>query len=174
MSGKNIHTFSTSLSGKNRKQTKNSRNLKVAGNYPYILIHLVFVIFHMENQNNQLQKLWILLFSTFDPKMTERPKIFLWLFSYYFGLTNQPLNSGACRKITLGTLTHNGVQKDWKLKFLKSFFGFMRYTAAPNRVKQGTSREILCIFKIWPQIKVNNYNLVQDSQNHKVLIYFSY
>ena len=31
--------------------------------------------------------------------MTERPKIFL-----FFSLTYQPLNSGACRKITLGTL----------------------------------------------------------------------
>ena len=45
------------------------------------IIYLVYQIFHMKNQNNQLYKLRILLFSTFDSKMTERPKIFLWQFS---------------------------------------------------------------------------------------------
>ena len=50
-------------------------------------------------------KVRILLFSTYNSKMTERPKIFLWPFSQFFGLTYQLLNSGACRKITLGTLT---------------------------------------------------------------------
>ena len=34
---------------------------------------VVFQIFHMENQNKQLQKLRILLSSTFDPKTTKRP-----------------------------------------------------------------------------------------------------
>ena len=49
-------------------------------------------------------KVKILLFSTFDFKNMERPKISLWPFSKFFGLTYQPLNSGTCRKITLGTL----------------------------------------------------------------------
>jgi hypothetical protein len=35
----------------------------------------------MAGQNNQLKKLRIWLFSTFDSKMTERPKIFLCPFS---------------------------------------------------------------------------------------------
>ena len=42
---------------------------------------------------------------TFNSKTTDGPKISLWPFSKFFGLNYLPLNSGACRKITLGTLT---------------------------------------------------------------------
>mgnify|MGYP001423040879 CR=1 FL=1 len=49
-------------------------------------------------------KVRILLYSTFDSKTTGRPEIFIWPFSYFFGLTYQPLNSGASRKITLSKL----------------------------------------------------------------------
>jgi len=43
-------------------------------------------------------KVRIVLFLTFDSKTTEGPKIFLWPFSWFFGLTCWPLNLGACRK----------------------------------------------------------------------------
>ena len=46
-----------------------------------------------------------MLFSTFNSKMTEKPKIFLWASTQFFSLTYEPLNSAACRKITLGTLS---------------------------------------------------------------------
>ena len=49
-------------------------------------------------------KVKILLFSTFDFKNMERPKISLWPFSKFFGLTYQPLNSDDCRKGTLSLL----------------------------------------------------------------------
>ena len=49
-------------------------------------------------------KVRIVLFSTFNSKTTERPKIFLWPFSYFFSLAYWPLNSAAGRKKTLVTL----------------------------------------------------------------------
>ena len=42
------------------KNLKNSKNLNVAGNLPQHLIHTVFQIFHMENQDNQLLVLQLL------------------------------------------------------------------------------------------------------------------
>ena len=47
---------------------------------PLHLFHLVFQIFLMENQNNQLSILRILLFSTFDSKTTEAKNIFMAVF----------------------------------------------------------------------------------------------
>ena len=48
-------------------------------------------------------KVKIVLFSTFNSKTTERPKIFLWPFSKFFGPAYSPLNSDACKKISLVT-----------------------------------------------------------------------
>ena len=44
----------TSLSGKYQKKTKKYQKPKSCRQLPLHLIHLVFQIFHMENQNNQL------------------------------------------------------------------------------------------------------------------------
>ena len=62
LSGKNTHIFFFYFWFKNkwvwaekiRKKQKNSKHLKVAGNYLSIYFTQVFQIFHLENQNNQL------------------------------------------------------------------------------------------------------------------------
>ena len=62
LSGKNTHIFFFYFFFKNkrvwaekiRKKQKNSKNLKVAGNYPSIQFTKFFQIFHPESQDNQL------------------------------------------------------------------------------------------------------------------------
>ena len=68
MSVKNTHIYFFYFWFKNkrvwaekiRKKRKNSKNIKVAGNYPNIKYTLVFQIFYMKNQNNQLLLLRLL------------------------------------------------------------------------------------------------------------------
>ena len=54
-------------------------------------------------------KVRIVLFSTFNSITTERPKIFVLPFSYCIGLAYEPLNSAACRIISIwwNHLFHN-------------------------------------------------------------------
>ena len=78
-----------------------------------IKVALFFIFLNEKNEKDSVDfwhrkmtlKVRILLFSTFNSKTTQRPKIFLWLFSQFFGLAYLPLNSAACRIIPLGTLT---------------------------------------------------------------------
>ena len=78
----------------------------------YILIKVGLLFCILQWKNNSVDfwhrlmtlKVRIVPFLILNSKTTERPKIFLWPFSKTFGLAYSPLNSAACRKVTLVTL----------------------------------------------------------------------